>query len=148
MGQDGEKIEGGLYDVRGILGDKKKIWEFSLALWCAMTGLPVEEALRRETEAAARRARYGPPLEDPEPTPWPKEAECADCGKVAYPFGGFREYLTDVPQHRWVQRFRCMHCHDLNQRRKWEAIGRGMRAQREAEQRRAEADPDGDTTDI
>jgi hypothetical protein len=131
MTNEPARLEGGLFDVRDILGDEKKTWEFSLALWCALTGLPVEEALRREIEADKRKARYGPPLEAPEWTGLPKEADCDACGKRCQPFGTSLEYRTDVPSHRWVRIWRCMACDDEHQLKKWAAIGHGLRHRRE-----------------
>lgn len=118
---------GGFYDVSDVVNDPDKVNEFALSLYCAITGLSVEEALAQEREAEERIARYGPPIEVPDNPPWPDAVECADCGKSDYPFQAFKELLTDVPQHRWVWRYRCMHCYDEHARTKWRAIGRGMR---------------------
>jgi hypothetical protein len=121
----------GLYDVKSVLGDKARLQEFSIQLWCAMTGRSRKEALQVDAEAEEREATYGPPLEAPD-VPWPDEAVCDGCGATARPFGSFVSYETDVPQHRWVRRYRCTRCEDEHFRRKWLAIG-GALAKRRGE---------------
>jgi hypothetical protein len=117
----------GLYDVQDIANDPDKLRSFAISLWCAITGMSVDEAFAREQAAEERIARHGPPIEAPANAPWPHAIQCADCGKVAHPFQAFRAPLPDVPQHRWTWRYRCMHCYDEHTMRKWRAIGRGMR---------------------
>ena len=134
MGEDDDKIEGGLFDVRDILGDRKKLMEFSIALWCATTGKTPADAAKMEEAEAERIAKYGPPLKAPD-SPWPSRAICDDCGKYAEAFGTSLAYKTDIPQHRWVRVYRCMACDDEHQRQKWKSNARGMRASREADGR-------------
>lgn len=117
----------GLYDVHDIADDPDKLRAFAISIWCATTGLSVDEALARERRAEERIARFGPPIQAPANAPWPDVIECVDCGKAAHPFQAFKQLLTDVPQHRWVWCYRCMQCYDEHMMKKWRAISRGMR---------------------
>src|SRR3954470_1543653 len=99
MSKRPKRIEGGLFDVREIVHDERRRWEFAIALTCALDGKTPEEVIRQieedHKEERKRIAKYGPPLDETQ-KPWPQEAECADCGKIACPFGGFQQYLTDI----------------------------------------------------
>jgi hypothetical protein len=125
---DDEGSVGYLFDVRPALsGSEEEREAFALAVWCATTGLSPEEGRRREAAARERVARYGPPLEPPaDEDVWPETITCAHCGEQARPSHTFTELLDDVPQLRWVRRWLCLPCYEQHNRRKWQAIARGM----------------------